>query len=80
MSKEYNRLYSQKRNRKRFKAVWLGETDDMGFMTKGERYIITEVRPTGHYTFVNNFGDNDLAHASLFEAITTPKIGRRKLE
>lgn len=79
MSKEYNREYSRKRNRKRFKAIWKGESDEEGFMTNGHLYTITEVKSSGHYVFENNFGVNDLALASNFEAITRPTLGRRKL-
>lgn len=58
--------YNAKRDRRRFSAEWIGETDDEGFMTNGKFYKITEHTKEGHYKFKNNFGNEDVAHERFF--------------
>lgn len=58
---------------KYFRAIWIGEKDDDGFVTKDKMYTINRIMATGHYEFINNFGNVDLAHPKYFKVLKISK-------
>lgn len=60
----------KKRNRRRFRAVWIGPTCDEGFVINGNFYVGVEiVRTSPHYRFINEYNKLDLAHEKYFKFV-----------